>query len=76
MIYIHIASYVKHSVLPQVCGRYSVNISYHYLSIGTNNHKKDNEKKPSNMKPYSMRDKFGYIRTIFSEPELGTHFSL
>lgn len=34
------------------------------------------KKNPSNMKPYSMRDKFGYIGTIFSEPELGTHFPL
>ena len=70
-----LTSYVKHSVFPQAYGRYSINTSYHYLSICIDNYEKDNEK-TSNVRPYSTRDKFGYTGTIFSEPELGTHFPL
>lgn len=42
---IHTLSYVKHSVLPEVYGRCSINISYYYLLPGIENYKKNKVKK-------------------------------
>lgn len=68
---------------PQVRGRCSINIGCHYLSTNIDSYKKDTVNKNGiflyllNLQYkslHSMRVKFGYVGTIFSEPELGTHF--